>query len=74
MFDPFRNDDIKIDFPVPQRLKALMEEVEGLYQGEDEVRYEAWIGQLGTMSKSYYLANVLTEEQLNKILDRYGAW
>ena len=64
------NDDIKINFEVPKLLKNTMEEAEALDK-EGSVIYTAVADQIDVICKGYVTTGHMTQEQWDKIADRY---
>lgn len=70
----YRNDDIKINFSVPDVIKEIIDILDDLYAKEDDLNYNLYLNHLNAYCKSYYLAGKLTRRHFNALMDRYGAW
>lgn len=64
------NDDIIIDFPVPKLLKNMMQEAEEL-DLRGSVIYTGMADQIDVTCKEYVTTGRMTQEQWDKIADRY---
>lgn len=70
----YRNDDIVIDFELPEPVKKLLCRLDSLYEQGEDLKYNLYLNELHAYCKSLYGERVLTKRQYEKLLDRYGAW
>ncbi len=70
----YRNDDIQINFSVPEPLQEVIDILDDLYEKEEDLKYNLYLNHLNTYCKSYHLEGILTDRQFNDLMDKYGAW
>ncbi len=64
------NEEIAIDFEVPKLLQSVMDEAEEMDR-EGSVLYTGMADQIDVMCKGYVTTGHMTQEQWNRIADRY---
>ena len=64
------NDDIVIDFPLPQSMQYLIEELEKL-DAEEDYAYFNYAEALDTGAKELYRRGTLTRKQWNQLCLKY---
>lgn len=70
----YRNDDIVIDFKLPEPVEELLQLLDELYEKKEDLKYNLYLNYLHIYCKSLLGENQITERQFEKLLDRYGAW
>ena len=64
------NDDIAIDFKVPRTLRNTMQEAEELDLA-DNIEYTHVADAIDVLCKEYVVIGLLTQEQWDRVVDRY---
>lgn len=70
----YRDNDIHINFEVPEILQQVMDQLDDLYEKKQDLDYNLLLNDLNAYAKLYFLNNKISERQFHILLDKYGAW
>ena len=68
----YRNDKVMLNFRMSKFLRNLIEEADELYEKDDWFWYDMKRNEIEASSKQEVLSGIITDEQREKIWERYG--
>lgn len=64
------DNEIIVDFPLPTFLQNVINDLEAMDKNQDEAYFE-WCGYLENCTKEFVLDGIITEEQRDRLCERY---